>query len=1132
MLALVSWCLGMNLSSALGQESVPPTPEVPQLAEDSGEATSAIGAFKKPTGWMCELFAAEPMVGNPVAFTIDSQGRILVCESYRQGVGVTDNRSHDDAWLQADLSAMTVADRIAYHRKLLKDEVAKYESKDDLIRLLIDSDGDHVADESTVFASGFNALEEGTGAGVLVRDGKVYYTNIPNLWQLIDQDGDGVSDERISLASGFGVRVAFRGHDMHGLVNGPDGRIYFSIGDRGYHVQTPDGLLHNPESGAVFRCETDGSNLEVFATGLRNPQELAFDDFGNLFTGDNNSDSGDRARWVHVVRGGDSGWRMMYQYLPDRGPFNRERVWYPYDDQSPAYIVPPITNLSDGPSGLVCYPGTGLDDSYRNSFFLVDFRGQASNSGIRRIQMEPNGASFKVTANDEFIWNILATDVDFAPDGGLVVSDWVNGWNGENKGRLYRFTNPETVKDWKVEQTQSLLAEGMKEKTSDELDTFLVHPDRRVRQESQWELAARQEIDRLLAIASKESLAPHLRLHGLWGLGQIARGRVEADRQAVIVTGLTSLVSASDPNVAARAIDVIADSFQRVSLPGNLREAVEAAIGSGLQSQSPVVQSAACLAVEQLAMDAMLPKVLSIIEQNDNRDPVLRHSTIMALKGMSNPNSVVELARHANPAVRLAAVIALRKNKHVGIAQFLDDESALVSKEAIRAIHDVPELHSLMSQLADRIVGVAKDDAVIRRVLNANFRLGEPVNAQRLAAFASSAKVDNIYRIEALDMLANWGSPGLNDRVMNRFLPLENRDSKPAVDALRNNLENLAASPEAVRDRFLEVGATYGINGIGKLVEASYLDTNNAPARRAAALIALSGIEPDKVRGLLAEALQSPQVQLRVAGLKIAAKLEPETALRGIEKAIGSSEVEERQAAWDTLAQLPESEERDALIAVALEKYTAGTIPIDSRLNAMEAIEKVLPKSLQQSWQALNEARETLRTTDPVRFFEDSMEGGDVANGKLLFFTKASLSCVRCHKVGTTGGEVGPNLSEIGTKKPNLYLLEAIVAPNASIAEGFKTIIVQDDEGSIYSGIVKSEDDENLVLLDSQGVAITLPVESIEGRREGLSSMPADLTKYMSRRDIRDLVAYLKSLDGTAAATSGAFEAAGGHGLE
>lgn len=87
---------------------------------------------------------------------------------------------------------------------------------------------------------------------------------------------------------------------------------------------------------------------------------MAFNEHGDLFTVDNNSDSGDRARLVHLVEGMDAGWRMSYQYLPDRGPFNREKIWHTKNAEQPASIVPPLTHLSDGPSGLVRYPGTGM----------------------------------------------------------------------------------------------------------------------------------------------------------------------------------------------------------------------------------------------------------------------------------------------------------------------------------------------------------------------------------------------------------------------------------------------------------------------------------------------------------------------------------------------------------------------------------------------------------------------------------------------------------------------------------------------------------------------------------------------------------------------------------------------------
>src|SRR5438876_668920 len=96
------------------------------------------------------------------------------------------------------------------------------------------------ADHDSVFATGFNQLEDGTAAGVLALRGDVYFANIPNLWLLRDTNGDGKADFRKVLHTGFGVHYEISGHDLHGLRLGPDGRIYFSIGDRSLNVTTPD----------------------------------------------------------------------------------------------------------------------------------------------------------------------------------------------------------------------------------------------------------------------------------------------------------------------------------------------------------------------------------------------------------------------------------------------------------------------------------------------------------------------------------------------------------------------------------------------------------------------------------------------------------------------------------------------------------------------------------------------------------------------------------------------------------------------------------------------------------------------------------------------------------------------------
>ena len=297
---------------ALAQAPVAPTapaPYEPAIAPASDEALSVLPRLQVPAGFQVSLWAAEPLLANPVAIAPEPGGGVFVCETFRHSKGVTDIRDHRD-WLDEDLASRTVEDRVAMFRRHAGERFhAEFETERERIRLVRDADGDGLADGATVFADDFGTAATGLGASVLPWKGELFYTCIPDLWSLRDRDGDGRADERLVLSTGYGLHVALIGHDLHGLRIGPDGKLYFSCGDRALAVQTERGLVDNSRCGAVLRCDLDGRNLEVFATGLRNPQDLVFDAYGNLFTGDNNSDGGDSARWVHVVEGGDSGWR-------------------------------------------------------------------------------------------------------------------------------------------------------------------------------------------------------------------------------------------------------------------------------------------------------------------------------------------------------------------------------------------------------------------------------------------------------------------------------------------------------------------------------------------------------------------------------------------------------------------------------------------------------------------------------------------------------------------------------------------------------------------------------------------------------------------------------------------------------
>jgi quinoprotein glucose dehydrogenase len=1090
--------LGILLLTVATQGEEPAAPQEPQLAPASKEAEQAISGFKVPAGLKVEVFAAEPLLANPVAFFIDNRGRFFVCETFRQTTAIADNRNHAE-WLDDDLAAQSVADRLAYIHKHLQEKAVEYTKQDDRLRLLEDTDGDGRADKAEVFASGFNKIEEGTGAGVLVRGDDVYYTNIPNLWRLRDKDKDGKTEERTALHTGYGVRFAFRGHDMHGLILGPDGRLYFSIGDRGFNVTTQEGkqIVH-PQCGAVLRCELDGSNLEVLATGLRNPQELAFDDYGNLFTGDNNSDSGDQARWVYVVEGGDSGWRMEYQYLPDRGPFNREKIWHPFHEGQPAYIVPPVANLASGPSGLAFYPGTGLPEHYKQRFFLVDFRGTPANSGVRTFRVKPKGAGFEVADVEETLWSVLATDVDFGPDGAVYLTDWVNGWNGEGKGRIYRYSSPEISSSAEVQEVKKLLAGGFAELPDAKLVELLGHADRRVRQEAQFALAAGKNIDLLYRTASK---GPNLlaRVHAIWGIAQFAR----AERPDFINTVLP-LLTDGEAEIRAQAAKALGEakpaeaSYYERLIPL-------------LKDSSPRVRYFASMSLGKIGRKEAIAPLSAMLEENNNQDPVLRHAGIMGLSGSAGSGeSLVEAGKHSSPAVRLAAAVAMRKLGSEQVAMFLEDIDPLVVVEASRAVHDLP-IVAAMPKLAALVTRSSNDDALLRRVLNANFRIGSVENAKAIAAFAARKDASDNLRLEALAMLRSWDKPSPKDRVLNFWRPLPPREREPAANAVRTNLSGIFSGSPKVQAEGAKVAAELGIQEVGPALYSLLADKAQPPLVRADSLTALSTLKDPGLERAIETSLKDEVPLVRAAARNVLLKIKPADSLPVMEEAVLKGQIIERQAALSALANFTQPG-TIAILSKALDDLVAGSFPAAARLDLVEAARRTTSIDL-QSKLAMYESR--LPTEDAlISPYLDCLEGGDAERGRQIFRERTQVSCVRCHRVSGSGGDVGPDLTKLTADpaKTRKYLLESLIVPNKAIAKGFESVLVLDSSGNSHTGIIKQESDEKIDLLTAEGKRISLAKADIEQRRPAKSAMPDDLSKHLGKFDIRDLVEFLATL--------------------
>ena len=144
------------------------------------------------------------------------------------------------------------------------------------------TDGDGYADRSRVIVEGFNTdPTNDVAGGLLHHNGDLFLGAAPALWRLRDANGDGLIDSRAVVSQGYNVHPAFGGHGISGVTLGPDGRVYWEVGDMGFDVVDQSGRRWSfPNQGAVLRANPDGSDFEVFATGIRNLQEFAFDEYG------------------------------------------------------------------------------------------------------------------------------------------------------------------------------------------------------------------------------------------------------------------------------------------------------------------------------------------------------------------------------------------------------------------------------------------------------------------------------------------------------------------------------------------------------------------------------------------------------------------------------------------------------------------------------------------------------------------------------------------------------------------------------------------------------------------------------------------------------------------------------------
>ena len=1086
------------------------------LLLSAGGMAQTAGPVVVPKDLELSLWAREPMLKNPVALSFDNRERLYVVETARRSTVDIDIRSHRP-WLIDDLSNQSINDLRRFFRSKMAPEKSAENARwltdrngdgshdwrdlkevKERVHWLEDTTGDGKADRAQVFAEGFNEEINGVMAGVLPWEDQVWATIYPDLWRLQDRDRDGIAEIQESVFRGFGVHAAFDGHDLHGLTIGPDGKLYFSVGDNGFSVMTREGTrLHHPNTGGVLRMNTDGTQLEVFALGLRNVQEITFDEYGNLFSVDNDGDLADeRERFVYIVEGSDSGWRTNWQFRyrgwsnvtgqPDYNPWIAEQMWIPHWDGQPAYLTPPLSNYSVGPSGFKYNPGTAINGAYKRHFFLAQF----PVNKITAFQVRPKGAYFEMTGEHVFLSGMMASALNFSPSGAMFIADWDGMWSPNEKGAIYKLDDPRGTDSTIRKEVRQLLRDGVKSRPLPELRQLLGHEDMRIRQMVQFEIVHRADAAPLFATAI-DTAAPQLaRVHALWGLAQLKP------------SGSVSRIPFRDPDSEIRA--------QSARLAGELGEpAATTALLTLLSDPSARVQFHAAMSLGKLHSRLAFDPILRMLDTNRNQDAYLRHAAVMALTGIGDVEALSGMTSHPSAHVRAGAVVALRRLKSPALTRFLHDHNLWVRREAVRAIHDdfsVPEALPELAALLDE-PDLPEDESIVRRAISANLRLGTEQNALRLVQFSLDPSRSEPMRIEALESLGAWNRTPYVDRVEGRIRTVPMRHPTLGDELIQKNLGALLQTPIPNLTETLTTILTRNGVETDPTVFAGWVAAPLQPVSlRIQSLRLLARLKADQLDSAVRSALTAQPVALRQAGLEVLADSKPDFFARHIQSPDTHLSIPELQTAVRFAATTRQAE---PFLLKSVQSLLEGSLPKELELDVTEAT-RVNPSQAMAARSKLLQGR--IDPNDPLAPYRSALHGGDPVRGMEIFKTHAAGQCVRCHEAGGDGRQVGPVLTGIADRATPEYLLESVVTPSARLAPGFESVSLSTTDGETVDGILVKDSDGSVTLRLASGELLTVTHQQIEERSTSKVSAMPPMTDVLTPFEIRDLVAYLTTL--------------------
>ncbi len=1033
-------------------------------AADAGEVRVGTKTFRVPDGLVIEQAAGPPLVERPITVAFDDRGHLYVADS---------SGSNDNVQKQ-------LAERP--HR----------------ILRLEDTDRDGKFDKRVVFADRMMFPE-----GTMWLDGSLYVAAPPSIWKLTDTDGDGVADRREEWFRGGTLTGC--ANDLHGPYPGPDGWIYWCKG--AFARQTYERPGHKPFStraAHIFRCRPDGSAIEpVMTGGMDNPVDVVFTPAGErIFTTTFlvHPGGGHRDGLIHAIYGGIYG-------------KTHEPIYEPAHKWTGPDVMPVLLHMGPAaPCGLARYESDALGPGYRDNLFACYFNLHK----VGRHALTPQGSSF-ATRDEDFV---TSADLDFHPtdivedaDGSLLIVD-TGGWyklccptsqlqKPDILGAIYRVRREGAARP----ADPRGLDLAWDDAPPAELVRRLDDARPAVRARAMRALAARGE-PALDALEARIGETPANTARGAAGrLGVVWTAcRIDHPRARVIVR---RALRDPDPDVrqaAAHAAGLWRD-----------REATAGLIALLESGPAPAARASA-EALGRLGDRSAVPALLSAAARASDR--IMEHSVTYALIEIDDPASTRRGLEAPSAATRRSSMIALDQMDGGG----LDARLA-----AARMADADPGLKEAASWIVGRHPEWAAElaDVLGARLARADLPSADRAELDRqLGRFAAAAPIQQLLARRLVDpsatpaerqsCLAAIGRSGLKPGAVPREwvaamaaalgpAGAARRDPRdpiiPAVVAAARALPIAPGSDEArtLSARLLAIGDDGGNPAPLRLQALAALPGGlDRPGPRTFDFL-VEQVGPDRLvadrttaADVLARARLSPSQLDRIAGtLASAGPVEVDRLLAAFEQANGEA------------------------LGLKLVDTLAGSRALGGlRIDAIKAHLAKYPPSVRSRAEERLYSRlnaDAARQKARLEQLLPTLAAGDVRRGQLVFHSEKA-ACYSCHAIGYRGGNVGPDLTRIGSVRAERDLLESILFPSASLVRSFEPVAIATANGKVYNGLIRGEDADELILATGPNQLERIARREIEEMRPStVSVMPAGLEQQLTTQELADLIAFLKA---------------------